>query len=41
MEEDKVKNVISIINDIDKKDKLRLGICFTTSNWSNLLYNKI
>ncbi|MBS1340602.1 MAG: hypothetical protein HP028_05435 [Clostridia bacterium] len=22
------------------KDKLRLGICLSTSNWSNILYNK-
>ena len=25
---------------MDKKDKLRLGICLTTSDWSNILYNK-
>ncbi len=35
MEENKVENVINII-----KDKLRLGICLTTSNWANILYNK-
>lgn len=40
MEEDKVKNVINIIKDMDIKDKLRLGICVTTSNWANILYNK-
>ena len=40
MEEDKVKNVIDIIKNMDKKDKLRLGICLTTSDWSNILYNK-
>ena len=22
------------------KDKLRLGICLTTSDWANILYNK-
>ena len=40
MEEDKVKNVINIIKDMDTKDKLRLGICLTTSDWANILYNK-
>ena len=40
MEEDKVKNVINIIKDMNIKDKLRLGICLTTSDWDNLLYDK-
>ncbi len=40
MEENKVKNVINIIKDMDTKDKLRLGICLTTSDWANILYNK-
>lgn len=40
MEEDKVKNVINIIKDMNIKDKLRLGICLTTSHWANILYNK-
>ena len=40
MEENKVEDVINIINDIDIKNKLRLGICLTTSNWANILYNK-
>lgn len=40
MEENKVENVINIIKDMDIKDKLRLGICLTTSNWINILYNK-
>lgn len=40
MEENKVENVINIIKDLDTKDKLRLGICLTTSNWANILYNK-
>ncbi len=31
MEENKVENVIDIIKDMDTKDKLRLGICLTTS----------
>ena len=25
---------------MDIKDKLRLGICLSTSDWSNILYNK-
>lgn len=40
MEEDKVKKVINIIKDMNTKDKLRLGICLTTSDWANILYNK-
>ncbi len=40
MGEDKVENVINIIKDMDIKNKLRLGICLTTSDWANILYNK-
>lgn len=40
MEESKAENVINIIKDMNKKDKLRLGICLTTSDWANILYNK-
>ena len=40
MEENKVENVINIIKDMDIIDKLRLGVCLTTSNWTNILYNK-
>ena len=40
MEENKVENVINIIKDMDIKDKLRLGICLTTSDRINILYNK-
>lgn len=40
MEENKVENVINIIKDMDIKDKLRLEICLTTSDWINILYNK-
>lgn len=40
MEENKVENVINIIKDMNIKDKLRLGICLTTSDWTNILYNK-
>ena len=38
-----VKNIINIINiikDMNIKDKLRLGICLTTSDWANILYNR-
>ena len=40
MEENKVENVIDIIKDMDIKDKLRLGICLSNSNWTNILYDK-
>ena len=40
MKENKVENVINIIKDLDTKDKLRLGICLTTSDSANILYNK-
>ena len=40
MKENKVENVINIIKDMDKKNKLRLSICLTTSDWANILYDK-
>jgi len=40
MEENKVENVINIIKDMNTKDKLRLAICLSTSDWTNILYNK-
>ena len=40
MEENKVNNVINLIKDMDIKDKLRLRVCLTTSDWANLLYDK-
>ena len=40
MDENKVENVINIIKDMNIKDKLRLGICLSTSSWANILYNK-
>lgn len=40
MEESKAENVINIIKDMNTKDKLRLGICLTTSDWANILYNE-
>ena len=39
MEQDKVKYLMHIINDMDLKDKLRLAICITQSKWSGLIYN--
>ena len=38
--DDKVKNVIDIIKDMDIKNKLRLGICMSSSAYTNLKYNK-
>ena len=38
--DDKVKNVISIIKDMDLKNKLRLGVCMSSSAYTNLRYNK-
>ena len=38
--DDKVKNVISIIKSMDLKDKLRLGLCISSSAYINLKYNK-
>ena len=40
MEENKVENVINIIKNMDIKYKLRLGICLSTSSWTNILYDK-
>ena len=38
--DDKVKDVISIIKDMDLKNKLRLGLCISSSAYTNLRYNK-
>ena len=38
--DDKVKNVIDIIKNMDSKNKLRLGICMSSSAYTNLKYNK-
>ena len=40
MKETRVENVINIIKDMNIKDKFRLGICLSSSDWSNILYNK-
>ena len=39
METGKVKYLIDMINDMDIKDKLRLAICMSKSEWSGLIYN--
>ena len=39
METGKVKYLIDMINDMDIKDKLRLAICMSKSEWSSLIYN--
>ena len=40
MANEKVNNVISIIKDMDLKNKLRLGLCISSSSYINLEYNK-
>ena len=39
MENEKVKYLIDMINNMDIKDKLRLAICMSKSEWSGLIYN--
>ena len=39
MENEKVKYLIDMIDDMDIKDKLRLAICMSKSEWSGLIYN--
>ena len=39
MESEKVKYLIDIINDMNIKDKLRLAICMSKSEWFGLMYN--
>jgi len=38
--DDKVKDVINMIKNMDIKNKLRLGICMSSSAYTNLRYNK-
>lgn len=40
MENEKVKYLINMINDMDLKNKLRLAICMSDSSYTNLKYNK-
>ncbi|MBR3325306.1 MAG: hypothetical protein IKG14_04600 [Clostridia bacterium] len=35
-----MKKVIEIINKMDLKDKLRVGVCMSESTYTNLKYNK-
>ena len=39
MENEKVKYLIDMINDMDIKNKLRLAICMSKSECSGLIYN--
>ena len=39
MENEKVKYLIDMINEMDIKDKLRLAICMSQSKCSGLIYN--
>ena len=39
MENEKVNYLIDMINDMDIKNKLRLAICMSKSEWSDLIYN--
>lgn len=39
MENDKVKFLIDMVNDMDIKDKLRLAICMSQKEWSGYIYN--
>lgn len=40
MEDEKVNDVISKIKKMDLKNKLRLGVCMSSSSYTNLKYNK-
>ena len=40
MNNDKVNNLISIMKNMDLKNKLRLGLCISSSSYTNLNYNK-
>ena len=40
MKSEKIKYLIDMINDMNIKDKLRLAICMSNSNYTNLKYNK-
>ena len=40
MENEKVKYLIDIINDMDLTNKLRLAICMSDSSYTNLKYDK-
>ena len=39
MENENVKNLIEMIDNMDIKDKLRLAICMSQDKWSGLKFN--
>ena len=39
MDNENVKYLINMINDMNLKDKLRLAICMSQDKWSGLIYN--
>lgn len=39
MENDKVRYLIDMVNKMNIKDKLRLAICMSQSDWTGLIYN--
>ena len=39
MDNENVKYLINMINDMNLKDKLRLAICMTQDKWSGIIYN--
>ena len=39
MENENVKNLIEMIDNMDIKDKLRLAICMSKDKWSGLKFN--
>lgn len=41
MEQEKVKYLIDMINNMNIKDKLRLAICMSDSSYTNLKYDKL
>ena len=41
MEQEKVKYLIDLINNMNVKDKLRLAICMSQSKWSGIIYNTL
>ena len=40
MENENVKNLIEMIDNMDIKDKLRLAICMSQDKWSGLKFNR-
>ena len=40
MEDKKVSDIIAIIKNMDLKNKLRLGVCMSSSAYTKLNYNK-